>query len=297
VRRWLSRNRSSLTFLLLTAAGLAFHFYPEGWWLQTTIHALSDALMVAGLLGLTVDRFLKHDLMRDVGSIFIGWALPDEIRNYIREVSRTSLVRRNYRAEYDFKKSEGGLLVVATESWEVFNYSSGSRRYESHMAINLVEKPSLKHMQCEFTQDGHTRVYTADELNKKYCKTEKTRVIYRIPKKSLRWQDIEDRRTVAACRVKWHYRITKNLHDFILTYSTLPTINLTICVRSDCGLRFEFDQDMEHAEGSLEWRFPSLLMPQQQLSMRWYPESNAITSPTPPFPPSAGNDATGRIQP
>jgi hypothetical protein len=210
VMRWIHKYRALLIFLALLVSGLALHFWPHGWWFDSTFHALADALMVAGFLGLTVDRLLKHDLMRDVGSIFIGWALPDEIRNYIREVSNTSLVKRNYRAEYVFTESGENVIIDASAEWEVYNYSSGSRLYCPHMAISLMDYPSADHIRCEVTRGSGTRTFLAEQLNsEKHLERKETRVIYRLPKMKLRSQDIEDRRTAAACRVKWQYRMTK----------------------------------------------------------------------------------------
>jgi hypothetical protein len=280
--RWTQKYWSLIVFFALVAVGLILHFfYQHDWPLYSTFHAFADALIVAGLLGATVDRFLKHDLMRDVGAIFIGWALPDEIRNYIREVSNTSLVRRNYRAEYVFTASEDDVVIDASEEWEVFNYSTGVRKYQPHMAINLVESPSRDHIQCDFTTNGRTKVYTAKKLDTEHREKEETRVIYRLPKSSLRAQDIEDRRTAASCRVKWQYRITKKRNDVILTYSTLPTIGITVLIRCNCGLKFEFDPEKaEHAENSSEWRYPGLFMPRQAFSIRWYPETTvSATNP------------------
>jgi hypothetical protein len=186
VSRFFHKYRAFFIFSGLFLSGFGLHFWQDHWWLHSTAHALSDALMVAGLLGATVDRLLKNDLIRDVGSIFIGWALPDEIRNYIREVSNTSLVRRNYRAEFAFVANGDDVVIDVTEEWDVFNYSSGTRPYQSHMAISLIDYPSRDHIRCELTRNGRTEIFTAEQLNsnKKRLEEKKTRVVYLLPKKS-----------------------------------------------------------------------------------------------------------------
>ena len=279
--RFMNKYRSFLAFTGLIVAGLILHLWPSEWRMHSTIHVLSDALIVASILGLTVDTFLKYDLMRDVGSIFIGWALPDEIRNYIREISQTSLVRRNYRAAYVVTKVNDRVVVNATAEWELYNYSSGTRTYRPHMAINNNEEPSLDAIQCTLSFRGKDRLFKADELNSKYVEKENTRVVYRLPGRKLRYQDIEDRRTTPECRVKWHYRIVKNLTDTIINYSTLPTIGATVTIQCDCGLNFEFEPEFSHADGSGEWHSDSLFMPMQVFSIRWHPEKELEKSANP----------------
>src|SRR5262245_19684004 len=86
--KWILRHRAELVFSGFIIAGILIHYVPESWlifsWLYSVSRPLSDSLMVAGLLGLTVDRFLKRALIRDVGAVFIGWSLPQEVRNYLR---------------------------------------------------------------------------------------------------------------------------------------------------------------------------------------------------------------------
>jgi hypothetical protein len=280
MNRLLRKHIDTVTLISLFVGGLLLHALDkwlhllDSFWFQSTFHMFCDALTLGGILGLTVDWFLKRHLMRNVGSIFIGWALPDEIRNNIREASQTSLVRRNYRAEYTFKKRRNKLDVEVVEEWDVYNYGSASEEYAGHMAIDHVDNLSPDSIGCEITQNGRpSTIYSADKL-KGYLEKKPTRDVYRLPKITIPSQDIEDRRIKPACRVKWQYCISKNTRDVVWTYSTLPTIHVTVRIHSNCGLQFEFDPDdrLEHAEGSSEWRMPILFMPHQQFRIRWRPE-------------------------
>jgi len=176
-------------------------------------------------------------------------------------------------ANYTFARDGDKIVVDVELKWKVYNYGSSSLPYASLMAINLSDCPSQDHVQCEVVGGGRDHVYTAKELNEKHLEEEGTRIIYRIPPRRLGWQDIEDRRTEAACKVTWRYRIIKHLRDVELIHSPLPTIGMTIRIQCNCGLRFEFDpDDGDHVQGSSEWRF-KLFMPQQQLQLRWCSEA------------------------
>jgi len=118
--RWIQLHSAALTFLMLFLVGLGLYYVPNTWWpwpwLNSIQHLLSHALMVAGILGGTVDSFLKRALIRDVGSIFIGWALPQEVRNYIRDVSQTDLVRKNFRAHYKLTPDGNDVIIDVDQS-------------------------------------------------------------------------------------------------------------------------------------------------------------------------------------
>src|SRR5262249_17801718 len=97
--RWLQDHGALIAFLGLILVGIGLHYLTDFIredrlalsWLRSASRPLSDALIVAAFLGMTVDTFLKRALIRDVGAIFIGSSLPHEVRNYLREVSQTSM--------------------------------------------------------------------------------------------------------------------------------------------------------------------------------------------------------------
>src|SRR5262249_49059149 len=137
---------------------------PESSW---PIKPLSDALMIAALLGLTVDWFLKRALIRDVGSIFIGWSLPQEVRNYIREVSQTSIVRKNWRTHYHFTMSDSkdSVTVKVTSYVEIFNFSTAFREYRPSLALDLRDRPDEQAISCEVKRGRKTHFKGAEGLN------------------------------------------------------------------------------------------------------------------------------------
>ena len=78
---WLMRHRVGIAFFVAILVGFGIHAVlsqlqlPHDAEPGMGLRMLADALVVAGLLGATVDGGLKRALVRDVGSIFIGWAL------------------------------------------------------------------------------------------------------------------------------------------------------------------------------------------------------------------------------
>lgn len=281
--KFFKKHRSEFVFIGLILGGvflrvflrLAAEFVPS--WLDTLIHTLGDALMVAGLLGWPVDFLLKRDLIHDVGPTLLGWDMPDEIKNHLRETIRTTIVRRRYRASYVFRKADDKLVLDVEEGFEVFNYGPSSHKYGPHFGAIRSEEPLVERLDF-FVNGKEPKVYDGSKLEK--CLTKKanvTELSYAVPAVNLAAQDARDVNTVPACRVKWTYRITKRLDDFILSHSPWPTIGMTVSIRQEqgCDLVFEFDDDMDHADGGTEWSTPDLFVPQRQLSFRWHPRNSS----------------------
>jgi hypothetical protein len=63
------------------------------------LYALGHALIVAGLLSITVDLYLKKRTLRevagDVSKFLVGYSLPPEVRDRIQDLMHETLIRRN----------------------------------------------------------------------------------------------------------------------------------------------------------------------------------------------------------
>jgi hypothetical protein len=168
--KWLEKYKSLLVFGALVLSGVGLHFWhwslPDAWrWVDETRVLLAHALIVAGLIGGTVDTLLKAALIRDVGSLFVGWALPQEIRNYIREISQTSIVRRNYQIHYVLRQLGPDVVVQITHDCDVYNYSTGLRKYAPALAVDLMENPDITGVALEITRGDTTKRWDPGALN------------------------------------------------------------------------------------------------------------------------------------
>jgi hypothetical protein len=68
------------------AAGGLWHDYLPWAWLAHTAKELSPPLLIAGILGLTVDTFLKREFARDVFVAAFRYVLPDELKEEVRRI-------------------------------------------------------------------------------------------------------------------------------------------------------------------------------------------------------------------
>jgi hypothetical protein len=68
------------------AAGSLWHQDIPWSWLAHLAGALSPPLFTAGILGLTVDIFLKRELARDVFVAAFRYILPDELKEEVQRI-------------------------------------------------------------------------------------------------------------------------------------------------------------------------------------------------------------------
>ncbi len=278
--RQIERHKAGITFGVLFLAGIGLHYWRSEWppdwsWLGAIRNPLADSLMVAGILGGTVDSFLKAALIRDVGSIFIGWALPQQIRDYIREVSQTSIVRENRRLDISFTVINGEVLMDVTDECDVYNYSTGMRRYRSVMGIDAVENPDHSAMRFELTQADHTTSFDASDFGTKHKTNEKHSVHWRSPKESWLWpQDVNDAGKKPGCSTRWKYQLRLPLNYTTIAAVALPTLGMRVTIHAPIGLTAfcKATDDCIHADGSNVWQFRRLYMPDQHIRLYWYPE-------------------------
>jgi hypothetical protein len=247
---------------------------PEEWWamswLRSAIHPLSDALMVGGILGATVDTFLKRALMRDVGAVFIGWALPQKLRDYIREVSQTSIVRQNYRVHYKLTVSGNEVTAEVSTTVDVFNFSTATRIHQPQLSLDLHDRPNETAVRAEVRRGGRVCPWSAAKLAKRAEKSEHV-LTWRLPRMFLAPQDVDKAHLEPACTILWEYEMTMPVPYTDFLSFMWPTVGVELV--SDCPSDIEFTCDpceaMKHGEGSRQWRYDRLYMPGQSIRVRW----------------------------
>jgi hypothetical protein len=256
-------KRASLIAIVIGLFWTAWHsLFPDHFLaesrLTTLIDHLSIALVVAGVLGVTIDTYLKRALIRDVGAIFIGWALPQEVRNYIREASQTAIVLRNYQAHYSLTIVGNEVVIDVTYSWDVYNYSTGRQKYVSGLAEDRHERPEVEAIRCELTKGGKKQVWDYDKFmkGKKLHPSRRDAFEWRTPGMWLGAQDANDPNTRPACHVRWYSRL--RLPQDYSTVISFARATLHVKVTAACPKDLVFGCDHEHdtrdtSDGVSEW--------------------------------------------
>jgi len=120
----------------LVGGGVAYLRWGDEKW-----KSAADAVIIAGLLAVTVDRYVKlrlrDDISRDVFFAALGIHLPDELKDEILAIGDCKLVRRNMSVYYRLKGSrEDGFLYCDTETeFEMENLTSHPQSFEHHVWV------------------------------------------------------------------------------------------------------------------------------------------------------------------
>jgi hypothetical protein len=93
-----------------------------------TVAVLSDAFIVAGLVGLTLElfatRFLIERVAMDVAEKLAGRGLPSQLQALIRDIVDTHIVREDYTKSYRLSEpdGEGYIRLDVTIRYTAKNY-------------------------------------------------------------------------------------------------------------------------------------------------------------------------------
>jgi hypothetical protein len=88
---WISRAQIKIwlilgAIILIGAAGSLWYESLPWSWLSHVAQALCPPLFTAGVLGLTVDAFLKREIARDVFVAAFRYVLPDELKDEVKRI-------------------------------------------------------------------------------------------------------------------------------------------------------------------------------------------------------------------
>jgi hypothetical protein len=130
-----------LTIVILSLAlGIVAMFCPK-----ELVRGFGEALFIAGFLALTVDLFVKQRLAREVSqdvlAAALGYHLPIEIREEIREIASFKIIRRDVDVVYRINPYESSNEYVWVESELEFDVENLTDSSEPFSHLIWVERP------------------------------------------------------------------------------------------------------------------------------------------------------------
>jgi hypothetical protein len=140
-----------LGFVLL----LSTHYFPGEWAIRRLLFAsVGEALIVATVLGLTVDLYVKKSITRrtskDVFKYLVGYNLPDEIKARIQALMGIELIRRNWKINYTLTPiDKDNVLVDVQYTFELENVSNTPQKYRQAFQGEKHLNPLMVEMRCD----------------------------------------------------------------------------------------------------------------------------------------------------
>jgi hypothetical protein len=271
----------TVAFLVAVVLGLtARAIYPCTWWLYSSVMALGDGLIVAGIVGLLLElfatKFLIEETAEKVAEKVVGRGLPSNIRGRIWIIANTKLVRKNYVKRYKLTDLGGGKITLETTTeFQVENYGDKTEKYAPKADEEAVFNPKFKYLQYSLKDALYS--FTESDLQKRIEPKHGNRATLQtggdeilIPSRS------ED--TTAACKVRWVMEVTMPDEYVDLTEFRYPTESAEIYL-DQIPDRLEF-YCTGKTKDSKTWTFDEPFMEGQQLKVWWMKKSPLQSSDT-----------------
>ncbi|HEX6503232.1 MAG TPA: hypothetical protein VF011_08280 [Terriglobales bacterium] len=231
--------------------------------------SLGDAMMIAAMLGLTVDYFLKERVLRevsgDVSKYLIGYRLPAEVQDRIRWLLQTEWIRRNFHVRCRLTEiDESRVSLEITISEEIQNITSEPSVYQDFLEFERHDPTSVIELRCD-------------------CEDPKAR--YRIAGPDLQPKEKPDDPGVMQVQGKKvkippvHEAIGRTYNfavRYVVEYPSQysESINfshatINVILEADCPNTYLFTASDADISGHNRWEYRRLFLPGESITFRW----------------------------
>jgi hypothetical protein len=266
---WWDKNVVWVIGLLLVVVG-AFLVYGSVEYLQAwgpvveIVKGLGEALIVAGVLSLAVDRPLKKRLLREASrGIFkhmVGFdpqpEIKDELERIVFRDTKVLCRRRNIRCRIE-PAEQGMVRVTVDTSVEVETPGATAvSGFQQFVTFERAENPTVQRLSLIAPADA---AQNYDEPNPE---------VKLIPPGVLeaRMRDVTVKpNTIYQFFSKFSMVLPENFYHAL--HIAYPTIGVHISVEAPDDFIIEPDETPNHADG--EWDYPGLYMPGKNVTVRW----------------------------
>lgn len=220
---------------------------------------LSVALLIAGILTMTVDPFIKRraraEATRDIFHHLLGFNLPLIIRERLQEmVEKTKLYRRGTTLHMVMSESGDSVVFDVEMEFEVVNPTPHALDFEPLLQFEKGEG-TLKSVTC-FEESGYGKNAALRPASGGLGSTEYRGKGVRIP-------------SAEGRRFKYEYAVTyPKALGFWFPNFVSPTIGLALTMKIPENFSVRATSAEYEAPG--EWRYPNkLFMPNEHLEIVW----------------------------
>lgn len=260
---WLVTAGIALFGIGLISLGTAFDFYGHHVARELT-RAFGEAFVVAAFIAATVDQYVKHRLVSDLYKYIAGHALPVEIQDKIKELTKTSIFRRNFEQRFSLEhQGEDKLKLTVEGSYEIVNCSNRPQEFTPHLDFEKHEDPTLDEFRCD-SADKNAQDVKKGNANL----SEKQDAILSVSLKKMKFLPEK-----AGFSYKTSFRYSRIVHakDSELISFIIPTIGATIiAVKYPNDISFDAGKATVHTKD--RWQFDGLFLENQHIHARWFPK-------------------------
>lgn len=246
------------------------------------------AFIIASILSLTIDLFMKKRLVREVlqnvDKVLIGYDLPSELQDKIKDIRETRIIRKDWHFHYRIIPIEGQLDKIKVEtqiSGQLENLSSQPQTYQQYLYFEGHTNPVILELRCD-SGDEHARYY----FNEQKLQEEPLRSKVIQQKESGLIEVYGEQLILQSHKLSFRYHIgSKYCETFPDQFSSNfvilgSAINILITAEYPEDFVFEGPTSTEHVN---RWEYKRAFLNGESLTIRWYrkPVTN-LKEPTSP---------------
>lgn len=280
------RYRRSPTFAfiyglsLLFSAGIALLLIHLPYIKDEFAHALGHAFIIAAILAATVDHYLKERVLRevslDVSKYLVGYRLPEEVQDRIRELMQSKWIRRKFEIRVAFSEIAGGKRLKGDFhiGEEIQNITSEYLDYRDRIEFEKHEPSTLLELQCDSEDTNCSYHFSGDEIREMTTETQGHFVTSGKPVKIPPVAQSIGR----SYRFRARYETVQPTTFSELISFNLPTIGVSLEV-TNAPKNYSFHVTPEaDLIGHNRWEFKRLFLPGEHIRIRWDRNSTAKES-------------------
>jgi|SRR6266850_1670915 len=269
------RYRFQLLLLLLAVGGGTLLYFGTG--LGHTAEGIGEALIIAGVLGLTVDGYIKEHLLeeasQDIAKYLYGYQLPPELQSTVKDLMCTKRVTRDFHLHYELSligAAPGKVLVETTLTYQAQNIGNKELPYGQPFYQQKYFSPCFLELRCD-SNDKNGNFYIGPKELSEQVKSQEgkseirvtTPVIKLLPHSSLD-------KSKYQFQARWTIVCPEDYSDFFVLDES-PTIG--VLITADYPDEFEFEGPTSATQVK-RWEYERVFFSQEQITVHWRKKRN-----------------------
>ncbi len=239
---------------------------------QSFLGAVGSTFLLAFLLGLTVDAWLKASIVEDAFKAAIGYILPDELRSELEWIYGRRIICIQHDQECELTPIDDDALVIRTSIRRVIrNVSHSKEQVSLSLAIDEWFHPARHSRILEF---GYVVGDTPRPNGGGHFEVKRGSYDLHIEPALL---ELGPRQELTAWYKTEEVKRTNDVSSWVFLF---PTRQPVVTIRQYTGLCVTVGFGHRDAPGTVKlgadsYRLPATLLPFQSLHIRWWKESDA----------------------
>ena len=218
------------------------HWCPKEWELRRILFAgIGEALIVAALLAVTVDQYIKSDVirevLRDAHKYLVGYHLPDEMKERIQEMMGEPIIRRNWHISYTLTPEENGDVTIDVRyTFLLENVTNKIVKYQPMIQAEKYLNPIIVELRCDAEDIQFLHIAKQGESLGRESESVPGLIEFKHPEVNIKAKSGRDPYPFSG-----HYRLrTPPNHGDTFSFGR-PSLDVTITMNAPLGFRFSIE--------------------------------------------------------